>query len=176
MPSRGGRHRPEALGPGGRISLGTKFGLAKRRMVRRVRPVDLDYLRRSGTVARGLRPFLDAADLEGVDLTLAYEGSAEAEGYRPMSEPRRAILGDFLRVGVVMRCELARYLQSQDADAGFRVVTATANRRAALKELGLEHREREVDLTVYLESQKREIGPGDASAADSDHPEPDTPE
>ena len=77
-----------------------------------VLPADLAYLRSSGTVSRALLPFLDAAQVEGTQLTLGYEGEAGTSRYRPLSAPRRALLEDYLRCGVIMRGELARYAQN----------------------------------------------------------------
>ncbi len=72
-----------------RVSEGTKYGLAKRRQLSLVLPTDLAYLRNSGTVAKALLPFFDAAQLEGTELMLAYEGEGGTPSHRPMSAPRK---------------------------------------------------------------------------------------
>ncbi len=143
-----------------RIAHRTRDGLARKRALARVRPADLDFLRRNGIVSDSLRPFLDAADLEALELTLAYEGAPEGDRYRPLSTPRRILLDDFLRVGLVLRGELARYLQSGDPDAGARVGTLSANRRATLQILGLDHPEHEVNLAVYVAQRGAETRTG----------------
>ena len=45
------------------------------------------------------------------DVQAAYEGDPAGSHYRPLSTPRRVLLDDFLRMGLVLRGELARYLQ-----------------------------------------------------------------
>jgi hypothetical protein len=165
MPARRQRHSEKARQ---RISRGTRNALARKRELARVRPADLDVLRRNGTVSAPLRPFLDAADLEGLELSLAYEGDPAGSHYRPLSTPRRVLLDDLLRMGLVLRGELARYLQSGDSDAGARVGTLAANRRATLQILGLEHPEHEVSLTDYLDRRGAEnrAGGSDGSGRD----------
>jgi hypothetical protein len=132
------------------VSAGTRYGLAKRRQLALVLPVDLQYLQSSGTVSEALRPFFGAATLEGAQLTLAYEGEAGTPGHRALSAPRKALLEEYLRAGLIMRGELARYAQTQDPDAGSRAITAMGRRSAILEKLGLENAEHEVDLSTYL--------------------------
>ncbi len=151
-----------------RIAQRTREGLARKRVLARVRPADLDFLRRKGIVSDSLRPFLDAADLEALELTLAYEGAPEGDRYRPLSTPRRVLLDDFLRMGLVLRGELARYLQSGDPDAGARVGSLAANRRATLQILGLDHPEHEVCLTAYLARRGAEERAGGSNGSGSD--------
>ena len=151
-----------------RIAHRTRDGLARKRALARVRPADLDVLRRCGTVSATLRPFLNAADLEALDLSLAYEGDPAGSHYRPLSTPRRVLLDDFLRMGLVLRGELARYLQSGDPDAGARVGTLAANRRATLQILGLDHPEHEVSLTTYLSRRGADKRAGGSNGSGSD--------
>jgi len=114
---------------------------------------------------------LDAADLEALELTLAYEGDPQSDHHRPLCTPRRALLEDFIRVGLVLRAELARYLQSGDSDAAARVGTLAANRRATLQILGLEHPEHEVSLASYLSERDTESPAGQLDGRKNTHEE-----
>ena len=98
-----GRRRKHSDKTRERIARGTRYALARKRELARVRPIDLDVLRRTGTVAAMLRPFLDAADLEALELSLAYEGDPSSNHYRALSTPRRVLLDDFLRMGRLSR-------------------------------------------------------------------------
>jgi hypothetical protein len=149
------------------VSEGTKYGLAKRRQLALVLSTDLAYLQSSGTVAKALLPFFDAAQLEAAELVLAYEGEAGTPNHRALSVPRRALLDDFIRAGVFMRGELARYVQTKDPDAGSRAITAMGRRSAILEKLGLEHAEREIDLSTYLAQKAAE---NRAEGANGDDP------
>lgn len=151
-----------------RVSEGTRWALAKRRQLARVLPVDLQYLERSGTVTEALRPFFEAAELEGAQLTLAYEGEAGTPSHRPLSAPRRALLEDLLRAGLIMRGELARYAQTQDPEAAGRAITAMGRRSAILEKLGLDVEHEIPDLSTYLEQKAREAAASRENCADSD--------
>lgn len=118
---------------------------ARQRALALVRPRDLDHLRRSGTVAKSVRPFLDAADLEAQALLVAYEGAPDSPHHRPLSAPRRVLLEDAVRAGVIMRAELGRFVQAHDSEAGSRALTAMGHRRTILRELGLEALEHAVN-------------------------------
>jgi hypothetical protein len=151
------------------VSEGTKYGLAKRRQLALVLPTDLVFLQQSGTIAKALLPFFDAAQLEAAELVLAYEGEAGTPNHRTMSAPRKALLDDYVRAGVFMRGELARYAQSQDMDAGSRAITAMGRRSAILEKLGLDHVENEVpDLPAYIASKEREKAASDEIATTPD--------
>jgi hypothetical protein len=150
------------------VSEGTRYGLAKRRQMAMVMPMDLAYLRDSSTVAKPLLPFFQAAQIEGTELALAYEGEAGTPSHRPLSAPRKALLDDYLRAGLFMRGELARYAQSQDADAGSRAITAMGRRSAILEKLGLDHIEREITLDEYLSAKAAENRAGDPNGGGSD--------
>lgn len=159
-----------------RVSQGTRWALAKRRQLALVLPVDLQYLQSSGTVAEPLRPFFDAAQLEGTQLTLAYEGEAGTPSHRALSAPRKALLEEYMRAGLIMRGELARYAQTQDPDAGSRAITAMGRRTAILEKLGLENAEHEIDLSTYL-AQKASASttgtpPSALSRTNSTEPDP----
>jgi hypothetical protein len=146
------------------VSEGTRWALARRRQLALILPVDLQYLQSSGTVAEALRPFFDATQIEGARLTLAYEGEAGTPNHRALSAPRKALLEDYLRAGMVMMGELARYAQTQDPDAGSRAITAMGRRSAILEKLGLENVEHEVpDLAAYLRAKVAENAAGDAN-------------
>jgi hypothetical protein len=85
-----------------------------------------------------------------------------------VSPQRRAIVEDAARVGVVLRCVLARFLQREEPDleAAGKIGTLASARRAALAAVGLERVAREVpDLANYLrqrEAENSENGAGEA--------------
>ena len=142
MPRRGDSCSPETRA---RLSRAGVRAWEKRREAARVRPRDLERLRRSGTVSESLRPLLEIAEEEAAELVSALGGPDE------ISPQRRAIVEDLVAVGVVLRAELTRFLQSGDPDAGARVGTLAGARRASLSALGLERRAREVfDPTLPL--------------------------
>jgi hypothetical protein len=117
---------------------------ARRRERARVQPKDLVKLRRSGTVPEHLLPFLESAELEAGEFI-------EASGGPDMVSPKvKAILEDTARMGLVLRAELARYIQTGDSDAGSRVGTLASARRASLVAIGLERFEKTLDLQTYL--------------------------
>jgi hypothetical protein len=152
-----------------RVSQGTRWALARRRQLARLLPIDLQYLQRSGTVTKALRPFFDAVELEGAQLTLAYEGEAGTSSHRALSAPRKALLEDYLRAGLIMRGELARYTQTQDPDAGSRAITAMGRRSAILEKLGLENAEHEVpSLNDYLRQKTAENRAGRGNGGEDD--------
>lgn len=158
------------------MSRGTRRGLAVRRQLALVMPADLQYLQSSGTVTEALRPFFGAGEIEGTQLTLAYEGEAGTLSHRALSAPRKALLEEYMRAGLIMRGELARYAQTQDPDAGSRAITAMGRRTAILEKLGLENAEVEVpDLASYLAQKASEKSTGGSPVAlsdtNGDHPD-----
>ncbi len=70
-----------------------------------VYPRDLQHLRSTGAVSPALMPLFEVAEAENQELLDAIGGDSA-------SPQRRAILGDVVRVGMVLRAELARYLQA----------------------------------------------------------------
>jgi hypothetical protein len=141
---KGARHTPEAI---------ERIRRRREEQTERakVRPRDLDQLRRSGTVSDALRPLLDAADTENAELLDAIGGDAA-------SPQRRAILADVVRVGLILRGELARYLQSGEADAASRVGTLASTRRASLIAIGLDRVESgDVSLAEYIAQRQTSV-------------------
>jgi hypothetical protein len=133
-----------------RISRGLRRYHQRKREAARVRPRDLQRLRKSGTVSESLRPLLEIAEQESSELLEALGGVEH------VSPQRRVLVEDAVAVGMVLRAELARYLQAGDADAGARVGSLANARRASLAALGLERHAREVDLQAYLAAKGTE--------------------
>ena len=127
----------------------------------RVYPRDLAHLEASGSISTALLPLFECAADENAELR-------DAIGGDEASPQRKAILGDVIRVGMVLRAELARYLQAGDTDAGARVGSLANSRRASLAVLGLDRHAHEVtDLRTYLES-KAEAAEDGAGRAGTD--------
>ena len=141
---KGDRHREETKR---RISRGLRRYYQRRREAALVRPRDLERLRLSGIVGPALRPLIEIAEREAEQIVGALGGPDR------VTPQRRLIVEDLAAVGIVLRAELARYLQAQDADAATRVGTLANSRRASLAALGLERLENEIDLTTYLEQR-----------------------
>lgn len=167
MPERRRRPGPPQLTPEWRerISHGVKRYWQRRRESARVRPADLAHLRTSGTVPARLAGFLEAAEVEAESLIDALGGLDR------VSPQRRALVEDVARCGLVLRAELARYVQTQDSDAAGKVSTLTAARRAGLQALGLDRAARDVpSLADIVEEHRRarearESGPNGAGPA-----------
>lgn len=137
-----------------RVSEGLLRFNAVRRERARVMPAEVLRVRETGTLADSLRALglAEAAEVEAADLTDALGGGES------LSAQRRLVIEDLVRVGLVMRGELARYLQSGDSDAGARVGTLAGQRRASLALLGLDARRDEVSLDEYLRQRGRPSG------------------
>jgi hypothetical protein len=139
-----------------------------------VRPADLDALKRDGTAHPSLAAPLSAADVEELDLLTALEGPRSLENgvrnpnHRPLSAQKRAILDDVVRMGLVLRGELRRYVQALDGDAGARVGTLASARARLLGQLGLDHLEHDVDLRAYLAQNAAQNGAGATNGAAPD--------
>ena len=119
----------------------------REREAARVYPRDLALLRSTGTVSGPLLPLFEVAELENLELLDAIGGDVA-------SPQRKAILQDAVRVGMVLRAELARYLQGQDPDAGARVGSLATARRSSLVALGLDRLAQDVvDLQTYIDSK-----------------------
>ncbi len=115
-----------------RISHGLLRFNERKRLAARILPRDLVRLRDSGTVAESLRPVLDLAENEMAEIIESL-GGADA-----VPPTMRALIEDAVSVGVALRGELGRYLQSGDPDAASRVGTLAAARRQSLALIGLE--------------------------------------
>jgi hypothetical protein len=114
----------------------------------RVSLPDVRRLRYFGLVSDSLKPLALQAELElGELLTDKGEGVTAAE---------RTILEDCARLGLILRAEFARYLQSQDPVAAARVTALAGQRRASLQAVGLERVAKEIDLAEYLKRKAAE--------------------
>ena len=149
-----------------RVSAGLRRYYERRRYVAKVVPSDLAAIRTSGQVPAHLAPFLEAAHVEA-------EALIEALGGPDALSPQRcALVHDVARVGLVMRAELARYVQSGEGDSAARVGTLAGQRRATLQALGLDRVTRELDLESYLRKhaaeKARQAGPDGANGEAED--------
>ena len=134
-----------------RISHGLLRFNERKRLAARIRPRDLVRLRDSGTVAESLRPILDLAENEMAEIIDSL-GGADA-----ISPTKRAIIEDAVSVGVALRGELGRYLQSGDPDAASRVGTLAGARRQSLALIGLEPIRDEVPaLDTYIRTREED--------------------
>ena len=142
-----------------RVSRGAKRGIRRRKERLRTRPRDLERLRAEGLVTESLRPLAAIAEDECFDLIHALGGVDQ------ITPQRRAIVEDVARVGLVLRAELARYVESRDPDCGARVGSLANSRRSSLVALGLERLEREINLKEYLAQRAgaTEVATGEAN-------------
>jgi hypothetical protein len=147
MTGKGRKHSPEALGPDGSIARGTRWALEKRRRIARIAPGEILKLQRSGTLSASLRPFAAQAIEESLGFLQALGGDEEG-----VSEQRMALVQDAARAGLVMRALMAKVLQSDepDGDAISKICSLINARRANLVAIGLERRERELDVNEYV--------------------------
>jgi len=127
-----------------RVRVASIRGQALKAERRKVRPGDLHTLRMSGTVRAELLPFIGLAERETAELVGAL-GGIDA-----VSPQRRILIEDLARMGLCLRGELARYMQTADGEAAGRVATIGRARAATLAQLGLDRFERDVpDLRTY---------------------------
>ncbi len=120
-------------------------------MAARIRPRDLARLRDSGSVAESLCPILDLAENEMAEIIDSL-GGADA-----IPPTKRALIEDAVSVGVALRGELGRYLQSGDPDAASRVGTLAGARRQSLALIGLEPPKDEVPaLDTYIRAREED--------------------
>jgi hypothetical protein len=103
MPAKGTKHTAAALGPGGSISRGTKYGAAKRKWLENrvrelesalyaVEPADLALLRKSGAMSETVERWHAVATAQMLRLRHSAEGEPDTPGYRPLSEGQVAAL------------------------------------------------------------------------------------
>ncbi len=134
-----------------RISDGLLRFNERKRLAARIRPRDLSRLRDSGTVSESLRPILDLAENEMAEIIESL-GGADA-----IPPTKRALIEDAVSVGVALRGELGRYLQSGDPDAASRVGTLPGARRQSLALIGLEPPKDEVPaLDTYIRTREED--------------------
>jgi hypothetical protein len=169
MPAKGTKHAPEALGPGGRISRGTKYGAAKRKWLEErvreleaalyaVEPADLALLRKSGAMTETVERWHAVASAQVLRLRRSAEGEPDTPGYRPLSEGQVAALSVAQRHLLLGFCEQARALLKDDGESATRAGAQFAKFLATTRDaIGLGPREIPVpDLTEYLERKSAE--------------------
>ncbi len=100
----------------------------------RIGPRDPRTARLVGEVKPSLRGAVRQAELELVELFDALGG------VNRLTPTTRAVVEDAVSVGLVLRGELGRYLQSGDHDAASRVGTLASARRQSFALLGLDPR------------------------------------
>lgn len=144
-----------------RISRGLKRFYARKRAVSLVTPRDL-RLTDKGLVAPSLRPALLAAEAECADVLEALGGADH------VSPQRRVIVEDLARVGVALRGTLAAYVRTSDPELASKIGSLASVRRALLTALGLERREREIDLKAYVAQRAAENCPGATNGNEPD--------
>jgi hypothetical protein len=137
------KHKPETRE---RIRRSGKLAWARRQAQLNVTPTDLRRLKR-GDVAPHHAHLLEEARAEASAL---YEALG---GYDAATPQQTVVLQDLVRVGVVLRAELVRFLRHGDVDAGARVGTLASVRRASIALLGLERAAKDIDLRSYLASR-----------------------
>lgn len=147
-----------------RVGAGVRRAQARRRELARVAPADLRHFEQSGAVAAALAPHVAAAQEEAAAITEALTAS----GRRELTPQREALVGDLVRLGVVLRGELGRYLATQDPEAASRVSSLAGARRQHLQTLGLERvAEDAPNLHDYLRARAREAPQDAAQAAEA---------
>ena len=124
-----------------------------------VAPRDLASLGR-GVVTPRLAPFLEEATAECADVLEALGGAGN------VSAPRRVIVEDLARVGVVLRGTLAAYLRSEDPELASKVGALATARRSLLVSLGLDRVSKELDLHEYLAARENAENASDGPNAD----------
>ena len=134
-----GDSRPTAEAPGENGPSEARRRAGKRVRERHVREArvslpDLRRLRYFGLVSDPLKPLASQAEQELGEL-LADKGEA-------VTAAERVILEDLARLGLLLRAEFARYLETQAPDAAARVTALAGQRRASLQAVGLERRAR----------------------------------
>ena len=144
-----------------RISRGLKRYYERKRAVSLVTPKDL-RLTDKGVVAPSLRPALLAAEAECADVLEALGGADH------VSPQRRVIVEDLARVGVALRGTLAAYVRTEDPELASKVGSLASVRRALLTAIGLERREKELDLQSYLTQRTAENRSGATNGGESD--------
>ena len=116
-----------------------------------------------GVVSKSLAWLLPLAEQEGIELLTALGGPAE------VSPQRRAIVEDAVSLGMVLRAELGRYLQSRDVEAAARVSSLANARRAALVAVGLDRIAKQIDPTLPIDvTLDHDVAPDPSPSAPDD--------
>jgi hypothetical protein len=142
---RGSQHNEEARA---RISHGVRYVNERRREASRISRGTLRRLR-EGEVHPAVSPFLAAAEAELGDFARALGGEA-------ISPQRAALIADCAALGLLLRCETARYVQSMDEQAVTRCSSLASARQRILALVGIDERKAEIDLQTYLRLRQRE--------------------
>jgi hypothetical protein len=146
-----------------RIGHGLKRFHERKRKLARVLPGDLREVSASGTVRPELKFVVKEAGEEASQVL-------EALGSSP-SPQQRLLVADLARLGAVLRLELMRAMQMADSgESVARVGSLVGHRRSILALLGLQRRERELDLRTYLaqRASEREAPQDHAGATNGD--------
>ncbi len=182
MPNKGTRHDAKALGPGGSIARGSRYGKAKRKFLEArvieleaalyaTTPRDLQLLRQSGALTDSTRAYGVVAAATVLRLRRAAEGLEGSTTYRPLTEQRVALLEVAERILLLALCESARALTASDGEAAARAGTLYSKfAQLVEKAIGLNAMEAEVpSLSDYLASKDSQAPPsgtnGDATDA-----------
>ncbi len=115
-----------------RISHGMRRAARRRKQAMRIGPRDPRTARLAGQVVEGLRGAVYQGELELSDLLETF-GGMDA-----LTPTTRAVIEDAVSVGVALRGELGRYLQTGDPDAASRLATLANTRRNSFALLGLD--------------------------------------
>ena len=122
-----------------------------RRALWAVSPGELVALQKQGTVSESLKACAALAQEEALGLVNALGGVEH------VSEQRMVLIQDTVRLGLVLRAVMVRFLQGDgDPELASKVGTLASARRASLQALGLERVAKEVDLPAYLERRASE--------------------
>jgi hypothetical protein len=109
----------------------------------RVSLADVRRLRQFGLVADSLKALASEAEVELGEL-LADKGEDPTAA-------ERVVLEDVARLGLLLRAEFARYLETGDQTAAARVTALAGQRRSSLAVVGLDRRSREIHLEDYID-------------------------
>ncbi|MCH7707317.1 MAG: hypothetical protein IH884_02440 [Myxococcales bacterium] len=186
MPSKGTRHDAKALGPGGSIARGSRYGKSKRKkleeQVRQLRaalfetsPAEIVALREGGLLSKSVEFYVAVAAGEIVRLRRAVEGEPvpDADGTlhppHPLSAQRISRLGRAQRLLTLGLALEARALLNDDRESASTAGTLIAKADLILvATLGLDPPEHAVpDLATYVAAQDRaQRENGDAADAE----------
>ena len=111
----------------------------------RVRPRDLDRLKREGIISEGLKPLTELARQEQEEIVAQLGGPDE------VTPARMRLIEDAMLLGVAFRAEFARFVKTGDPAALDRVSTLANTRRSNLLAVGLNAPPREaIDIQGYM--------------------------
>jgi hypothetical protein len=114
----------------------------------RVSMRDIRRMQQFGLIAESLKPLASQAELE--------LGELHADKGADVTAAERVVLEDVARLGLILRAEFARYMESGDQTAAARVTALAGQRRSSIAAVGLERRSREIQLEDYIEAKATE--------------------